>query len=55
MSTAYTHLLWFASPGRDPRLRLVPGLVESEETRLSTTLDELIGLRNQLCGEDPTG
>jgi hypothetical protein len=54
-STAYTHLLWLASSVRNPWLRFVPGLVESEQTRLSTALDELIRLGDEFGGEDPAG
>ena len=39
----------------NPLLRLVPRLVESKETRLSATLDELIGLCDEFCGENPAG
>lgn len=42
------NLLCLASTLSDPRLRLGPCLVESEKTALSTALDQLIGLRNEL-------
>jgi hypothetical protein len=47
------YFLWFSSPLRDPGLRLVPRLVESEQTGLSPTLDELVGLCYEFGGEDP--
>ena len=47
------YFLWFSSPLRDPGLRLVPSLVESEQTRLSPALDELVRLCYELGGEDP--
>lgn len=42
-----------SSAGSDPFLGLRPFLVEEEETRLSTTLDELIRLGDEFGGEDP--
>lgn len=50
-----THLLRLARALLNPRLRLVPGLVEREETGLSAALDQLIRLRYELRVEDPTG
>jgi hypothetical protein len=49
-----THLLWLSSPLSNPWFGLVPSLVESKQTRLSTTFDKLIGLGDELGGEDPT-
>lgn len=49
-----THLLWLSSPLRDPRLCLIPSLVEGKQTRLSTAFDKLIGLGYELGGKDPT-
>lgn len=37
----------------NPGLCLVPSLVQGKETSLSTTLDELIGLRDELGVEHP--
>ena len=48
------HLLRLACALLNPLLRLVPRLVESKETGLSSTFDELIGLRHEFCREDPT-
>ena len=48
-----THLLRFTRLPRDPRLGLIPSLVQSQEARLSTTLDELVGLRDELGSEHP--
>ena len=51
--TKNTYFLGLPCTLRNPGFRLVPGLVESEETCLSTTLDQLIGLCNEFGGEDP--
>ncbi len=48
-----TYLLGFSSALGDPWLGLVPGLVQGEESGLSATLDELVGLCNELGVEDP--
>ena len=53
--TSRTHLLGLPCPLLNPLLGLVPGLVEREEASLSTTLDELIGLGDEFCREDPAG
>ena len=37
----------------DPLLRLFPSLVQCEQTSLSATFDELIGLSNEFCRENP--
>jgi len=47
--------LGFACTLRDPGLRLIPGLVEGEEAGLAAALDELVGLCDELAGEDPGG
>jgi hypothetical protein len=39
----------------DPGASGLPGLVEAEEAGLSTTLDQLVGLADELGGEDPVG
>jgi hypothetical protein len=39
----------------DPLSSDLPLLVEAKETGLSSTLDELIGLTDELVGEDPGG
>ena len=44
---------WLAGLGLDPSASLLPLLVEAKEARLSTSLDELIGLADELLGEDP--
>lgn len=49
------HFLGLARPLGDPGLGLIPGLVEGEEARLATALDELIGLCDELGREDPAG
>lgn len=43
----------FAGPLNNPWLGLVPSFVESEKTSLTTPLDKLIRLCDELCGEDP--
>ena len=53
--TRRAHLLGLACPLLNPLLGLVPGLVEREEASLSTALDELIGLGDEFCREDPAG
>ena len=50
-----THLLRLSCPLLDPLLCLVPCLVESEQTGLSTTLDELVRLSDELGVEHPAG
>ena len=47
------YFLWFSSPLGDPGLRLVPRLVQGEQTRLSPPLDELVRLCYEFGGEDP--
>lgn len=42
------HLLRLASSRSNPGLRLWPCLVQGKETALASSLDELIGLRNEL-------
>ena len=44
-----------ASTFLDPSSGGLPLLVEAEETGLSSSLDELIGLTDELVGEDPVG
>lgn len=39
----------------DPSASLLPALVEAKETSFSTSLDKLIGLADELGGEDPVG
>lgn len=39
----------------DPLPSNLVSLVEAQESSLSTSLDELIGLGNELFGEDPVG
>jgi hypothetical protein len=48
-----TNLLRLAGALSDPWPGLLPCLVQSKETGLSTTLDELIGLCDELGVEDP--
>lgn len=48
-----THLLRLACALSDPWLRLVPGLVQGEQSGLAATLDELIRLCDELAVEDP--
>ena len=50
-----THLDLLAGPLLDPLLCGIPFLVEKEETTLSTTFDELIGLCDELGGVHPLG
>jgi hypothetical protein len=50
-----THLDFFAGALLDPLLCGVPFLVEEKETALSTTLDELIRLGDELAGVHPLG
>ena len=47
------YLLRLAGALLNPLLGLIPSLVESKETGLTTTLDELIRLCDELSGEDP--
>ena len=51
---AWTDLLGLACTLHDPLLGLVPGLVECKETSLASSLDELIGLCDELGVEDPS-
>lgn len=44
-----------AGPLLDPSASLFPALVEAQETSLSSSLDKLIGLADELGGEDPIG
>ena len=39
----------------DPSASLLPALVQAKESGLSTSLDELVGLADELLGEDPLG
>ena len=50
-ATAY--LLGLACSLSDPGLGFIPGLVKAKEAGLTATLNELVGLRNELSGEDP--
>jgi hypothetical protein len=52
---AETHLLRLAGTRLDPLLGLLPALVQAEETGLAAALDELIGLGDELGGENPAG
>lgn len=54
-SSRLLHLNGLASSGRNPLLDLLPALVEAEQAGLSSSLDELVGLRDELLGEDPVG
>ena len=47
------YLLRFSSSFRNPLPGFGPTLVESEEPSLTTALDELIRLRNELGGKNP--
>ena len=47
-TSSVLNLLLLASSLSDPSLGLSPGLVQSQKTALSSSLDELIGLRNEL-------
>lgn len=53
--TSRTHLLWFSGPLDDPRLDLIPGLVQDEQSGLSSALDELIRFRDEFLSKDPFG
>jgi len=44
-----------ASSLLDPSASLLPALVQAQETSLSTSLNELVGLADELLGEDPLG
>ena len=44
---------WLASLGLDPSASFLPFLVETKESGLSTSLDELIGLADELFAENP--
>jgi len=48
-----TYLLRLSCAGLNPLLSLVPGLVERKESRLASSLDELVRLRDEFCGEHP--
>ena len=50
-----TYFLGFSGPVEDPLFCVLPALVESEETGLSATLDELIWLRDELGRLHPGG
>jgi len=50
-----TYLDFLAGALLDPLLCGIPVLVEEEKTALSTTLDELIGLCDELIGVHPLG
>lgn len=52
-SRLYAHLLWFSGAFSNPLLGFRPGLVQSQEASLSTALDELIGLCDELGIVDP--
>jgi len=41
--------------GSDPFFRLLPTLVQREQAGLATTLDQLVGLRDELGREHPAG
>jgi hypothetical protein len=45
--------LGLSSTGLDPRTSLLPLLVQTQESSLSSSLDELIGLSDELRVEDP--
>ena len=45
--------LWLTSPSLDPRSSLFPFLVQTQESSLSSSLDELIGLTDELGAEYP--
>ena len=53
--TTTTHLLGLPRTGSDPFFRLIPTLVQREQAGLATTLDQLVGLRDELGREHPTG
>ena len=48
-------LLGLAGALLDPGTSLFPSLVEAKETSLSSALDELVGLADELGAEDPLG
>jgi hypothetical protein len=48
-------LLGFTSLGLDPLASLFPLFVQAEKSGLSSSLDELIGLTDELGAEDPFG
>lgn len=47
------YLLALAHAVRDPRLHLRPGLVDRQEARFSSALDQLVGLHNERCACEP--
>ena len=53
--TSRAHLLGLSCSLLDPLSGLLPVLVEREQPGLSATLDELIGLCDELGAEDPAG
>lgn len=54
-SRGFTHLLRLAGSLGDPLLCVVPVSVELEEASLSSPLDELVGLGNELRRLGPRG
>lgn len=53
--TTTTHLLRLPRTGGDPLFRLIPTLVQREQAGLATTLDQLVGLRDELGRQHPAG